>query len=94
MKHSLFDKIFLGFLFLSIAVLGLVLFYSTTATRNALISEKTEVLNNEAKLIATQTLTGYVQGIYSIEDTQRNFENYSSTLDASIWLIDEKGIVQ
>lgn len=93
MKHSLFDKIFLGFLFLSIAVLGLVLFYSTTATRNALISEKTEVLNNEAKLIATQTLTGYVQGIYSIEDTQRNFENYSSTLDASIWLIDKKGIV-
>ncbi|MBP3620227.1 MAG: hypothetical protein J6J16_00545, partial [Lachnospiraceae bacterium] len=65
MKHSLFDKIFLGFLFLLIAVFGLITFYSTYATRQALVEEKTEVLSNETLLIANQTITAYVNGFYS-----------------------------
>ncbi len=93
MKHSLFDKIFLGFLFLSIAVFSLVLFYSTYATKQALVKEKTEVLTNETLLIAEQTITGYIQGFYTMEQFQINLNYYSEKLDASIWMLDDKGIV-
>ena len=93
MKHSLFDKIFLGFLFLSIAVFAIVAIYSTYATRHALVTDKTQVLTNEAALIGEQVIAGYHQGIYSIEETQKNLEYYSQALDASIWVVDNKGIV-
>ncbi len=93
MKHSLFDKIFLGFLFLSIGVFTLLVFYSTRASKEALIEEKTAVLTNEAYLIAEQSIASYVQDDYTNETLDNNFRYYSSTLDASIWLIDEKGIV-
>lgn len=93
MKHSLFDKIFLGFLFLSIAVFAIVAIYSTYATRHALVADKTQVLTNEAALIGEQVIAGYHQGIYSIEETQKNLEYYSQALDASIWVVDNKGIV-
>lgn len=93
MKHTLFDKIFLGFLFLSVSVFALILFYSTIASKNALVNEKIEVLSNEADLIAKQTLTGYADGTYSIEQIQNNFEYYTSMLDASIWFVDDKGII-
>lgn len=93
MKHSLFDKIFLGFLFLSIAVFILVVIYSTDASKDALIEEKTAVITNEAFLIAEQSITGYIQGILSEEQLQNNLNYYSSTLDVSIWSIDDKGIV-
>ena len=93
MKHSLFDKIFLGFLFLLIAVFGLITFYSTYATRQALVEEKTEVLSNETLLIANQTITAYVNGFYSEEVFQETLDYYSAALDVSIWIIDDKGIV-
>lgn len=91
MKHSLFDKIFLGFLFLSLAVFILVVIYSTNASKEALIEEKTEVITNEAFLIAEQSITGYIQGIISEEQLQNNLNYYSSTLDVSIWSIDSLG---
>ncbi len=93
MKHSLFDKIFLGFLFLFIGVFTILVFYSTYASKQALIQEKTEVLTNEAYLIAEQSIAGYVQDAFSNETLDSNFRYYSSTLDASIWLIDDKGII-
>lgn len=93
MKHSLFDKIFLGFLFLSIAVFILVVIYSTKASQNALIEEKTAVITNEAFLIAEQSITGYIQGILSEEQLQNNLNYYSSTLDVSIWSIDSRGLI-
>lgn len=94
MKHSLFDKIFLGFLFLSLAVFGLLVVYSTYATKKALVEEKTEVLTNEAFLIAEQTITGYIQGVYTLENVQHNLDYYSKTLNASIWMMDSKGIIK
>lgn len=94
MKHSLFDKIFLGFLFLSIAVFVLLVTYSSYATKRALVEEKSEVLTNEAFLIAEQTIAGYIQGVYSLEDTQHNLDYYSQTLNASIWMLDTKGLVK
>lgn len=93
MKHSVFDKIFLGFLFLYLALFGLLAFYSVYATKKALVEEKTEVLTNEAFLIAEQTITGYIQGIYPLETVQHNLDYYSQTLNVSIWMVDNKGLI-
>lgn len=93
MKHSLFDKIFLGFLFFSIAVFIIVVIYSTDASKDALIEEKTAVITNEAFLIAEQSMIGYIQGDLTETQFQNNLNYYSSTLDVSIWVLDSKGIV-
>ncbi len=93
MKHSLFDKIFLGFLVLSLAVFAMVAIYSTYATRHALVEDKAEMLSNEATLIGEQVIAGYHQGLFTIEETQKNLEYYSQALDSSIWVVDNQGIV-
>lgn len=93
MRKSLFDKIFLGFLFLFIFVFLFLTAYSTSVTKKALAEEKKSVLTNEAFLIAEQTVVGYIQGLRSLDETKKNFEYYSKSLDASIWLVDEKGII-
>ncbi len=80
-------------MFLSIAVFILVVIYSTDASKDALIEEKTAVITNETRLIAEQSITGYIQGFISEEQLQNNLNYYSSTLDVSIWSIDSKGIV-
>ncbi|MGN0435433.1 MAG: ATP-binding protein [Wujia sp.] len=91
MKHSLFDKIFLGFLLLYMAIFFLLVFYSTYATKRALVSERTEVLSNEACLVAEQTIGGYIQGIYTLDQAQDILEYYSKTLGASVWVADIDG---
>lgn len=91
MKHSLFDKIFLGFLFLSIAVFSLLVFYSTYATKKALTDEKTDVLTNEAFLVVEQTIGGYINGAYTIEEAQKNLDYYAKTLKVSVWMTDQDG---
>lgn len=91
MKHSIFDKIFLGFLFLSLAVFGLTVFYSTYVTRQTLIEERTEVLTNETFLIAEQTISGYIQELYSLDVLQSRLDYYGETLNASIWIFDKDG---
>ena len=78
MKHSLFDKIFLGFLVLSLAVFAIVAIYSTYATRHALVEDKAEMLSNEATLIGEQVIAGYHQGLFTIEETQKNLEYYKA----------------
>ena len=91
MRHSLFDKIFLAFLFLYIAVFITMVIYSTHSTRQALIQERTEVLTNETYLIAEQTIAGYIQGSYDSERLQGNLNYYTERLNASIWVIDSSG---
>lgn len=93
MKHSLFDKIFLGFLILFIAVFSLITVYSTYSTKQALVEEKTEVLNNETILIANQTISAYINGYYSSDTLKSNLDYYSNALDVSIWILDSKGII-
>ena len=93
MKRSLFDKIFLGFLFLSIALFISVVVYSTYTTRRIMVKERSKVLTNEALLIADQTVSGYLQGNITHEQLIKNLEYYSETLATSIWITDDKGIV-
>ncbi len=93
MKHSLFDKIFLGFLILFIAVFSLITIYSTYSTKQALVEEKTEILNNETLLIANQTISAYVNGFYSSDTLKGTLDYYSDALDLSIWILDSKGII-
>lgn len=93
MKHSLFDKIFLGFLVLLVGVFTLITVYSTYSTREALVEEKTEVLTNETLLIANQTIAAYISGYYTNTALENNLDYYCKSLDVSIWILDEKGIV-
>ena len=93
MKHSIFDKIFLGFLVAFLCAFILVVIYSTNASKEALVKEKTEVITNQAYLITEQSMAGYLQGALSEQDLQNNLNYYSSTLDVSIWILDSKGVV-
>ena len=93
MKRSLFDKIFLGFLFLSIALFISVVVYSTFTTRRIMVKERSKVLTNEALLIADQTVSDYIQGNITHRQLIKNLEYYSETLATSIWITDDKGIV-
>lgn len=93
MKHTLFDKIFLGFLFLSIAVFILVVIFSTKASKNALIEEKKTVISNEAYLIGKQSISPYISGDLTESQLKINLENYTDILNVSIWVIDSKGLV-
>lgn len=93
MRHSLFDKIFVSFLIIFAATFGFIVFYASHVTRNMLVEERSEVLTNEAFLIADQTIAGYMQGIYSEEELPGILRYYSTALNASIWVTDEKGII-
>ncbi|MCM1272012.1 MAG: cell wall metabolism sensor histidine kinase WalK [Clostridium sp.] len=93
MKHSLFDRIFLSFLLIFLATFTVLIFYSSYATKKALVAEKSEVLTNEAYLIGEQTISNFVRGVYTLEYTQENLQYYSDRLDASIWVVDMKGIM-
>lgn len=93
MKHSLFDKIFLGFLLLLISVFALLVFYSTKATNDALVEDRTETLSNETLLIAEQNLKAYYNGLISEDNFLNNLQFYSQNLDSSIWILDNKGLV-
>lgn len=90
MKHSFFDKIFLGFLFLFLAVFFVIVLYSANASRRVLIEERANNLTNETFLIEP-TITGYVRGLYTKEDLQNNLAYYANTLNASIWFVDTAG---
>lgn len=94
MKRSFFDVIILGFTLFSLLVFLVLVYYSTTITRKALVEEKTEVLTNEAFLIAEQTISQYIQGQYSETYTQNGINYYSKTLKASIWYADDLGRIK
>ncbi len=93
MRRSLFDKIFISFLAIFTATFGFIVIYTSRVTRNMLVDERTEVLTNEAFLIADQTIAGYMQGIYSEDELPGILRYYSTALNASIWVTDEKGMI-
>lgn len=93
MKHSLFDKIFLGFLLLFISVFSMLIFYASYTTKQALIKEKIDVLNNEAFLVAEQTIGAYIQGTYTLKEAQNSLTYYSDTLNVNVWVADASGTI-
>lgn len=93
LRHSLFDKIFIGFLIIFTVCFGFIVLYASRVSRNMLVDDRTEMLTNEAFLIADQTVAGYMQGFYTEENLQENLQYYSDKLNASIWVADEKGII-
>lgn len=90
MRRSFFDFIFLGFLFLFVAVFFILVFYSSNTTRRSLIEEKTDNLVNDVSLFE-RSIIGYTQGIYTKDALQEDFDYYSKILGASIWFVDENG---
>lgn len=91
MQHSILDRIYLSFLLILITSFGILIIFTSYSTKNALISEKSETLTNEATLIASQTVTGYLSGDYDRQDMVELFNYYSLTLDADIWYVDNQG---
>ena len=93
LRHSLFDKIFISFLVIFTVCFGFIVLYASNVTRSMLVDDRTEVLTNEAFLIADQTVAGYVQGVYTKDELQESLRYYSDKLNASIWVTNEKGII-
>lgn len=90
MKRSFFDIIFLGFLFLFVAVFFILVFYSSNTTRKALIEEKADNLANDVSLFE-RSIIGYTRGLYTKDQLQDDLVYYSNILGASIWFVDQDG---
>ena len=93
MQHSILDRIYIAFLAILIVSFGVLIVFTSFMTRRSLVSEKTETLSNEASLIASQTILGYLSGRYSQEDLKVLFNYYSKALNADVWYVDEYGRV-
>lgn len=91
MKHTLFDKFFLGFLLLFFAVFTVLIFYSTHAARQALILEKKENMINEATLIAEQSIASYINNEIDEDSLLLLTTYFGTSLKASVWFVDKYG---
>lgn len=91
MQHSILDRIYIAFLGILIVSFGVLIVFTSIMTRRSLVSEKTETLSNEASLISSQTILGYLSGRYSDDELTYLFNYYSRALDADVWYIDEYG---
>ena len=92
LRHSLFDKIILAFLVITIAVFAVLTLYATHTTKQTLAEERVEVLTNEGFLISEQSIVAYINGLYSLSQLQSNLDYYSESLDTSIWYFNSKGV--
>ncbi len=90
-QHSVFDKIILTFLAITMVVFFVLVFYTSHSTKEALENERIEVLTNEAFLISEQSIAAYINGLYSLNILKGNLDYYSQTLETSIWYVDERG---
>lgn len=91
MQHSILDRIYLSFLLILLASFTVLIIYTSRATRTSMMSEKSETLMNEAKLIASQTVAGYLTGVYTEEELTDYFNYYATELNADIWYTDKDG---
>ena len=93
MQHSIFDRIYLTFLISLIASFGILIAYTTIASRRALTTEKEETLTNEAQLIASQTLNSYVTGSFDADEVSQLFNYYAEILNTDIWFVNRNGAI-
>ena len=93
MQHSILDRIYITFLAILIVSFGVLIVFTSFMTRRSLVSEKRETLSNEAALIASQTVMGYLSGRYDKPGLESLFRYYSSALEADVWYVDEYGRV-
>ena len=91
MQHSIFDRIYLAFLFTLIASFSIIIAYTTFASKSALTQEKEDTLTNEAQLIASQTLDSYVAGTFDATELSTLFTYYAEVLNADIWYVSNSG---
>ena len=84
MQHSIFDRIYLAFLFTLIASFAIIIAYTTFASKSALTQEKEDTLTNEAQLIASQTLDSYVAGTFDAAELSTLFTYYAEVLNAVV----------
>jgi Signal transduction histidine kinase len=93
MQHSLFDRIYVLFLVIMIISFGFLIIFISYFARRSLITERIETLSNEAQLIASQSLGGYLTGRMSDEEMEYMLDYYSSMLKSDIWYVDSNGLI-
>ena len=91
MEHTLLDKIFIGFLFLFIALFGIITFFSTTAAKQSLINEKTETLERSISIVANQNELKHLNENFDINEMQNLVNNFSLALNADIFVLNNNG---
>ncbi len=91
MQHSILDRIYIAFLAILIVSFGVLIVFTSFMTRRSLVSEKTGTLSNEASLIASQTVAGYLAGRYDKPGLEYLFRYYATALEADVWYVDEYG---
>ena len=93
MQHSLFDRIYVVFLVIMIISFGFLILFISYFARRSLIDERIQTLSNEAQLIASQSLGGYLTGELSDEEMAYMLDYYSSMLKSDIWYVDSNGVI-
>lgn len=91
MRKTFFDKLFLGFFLIIVAVFILLITYTTYATRSTLINEKKNSLINEAHLIAQQSVINYIAGTSSSTYLESRFDELEEYLNIDVWYANANG---
>lgn len=93
MTHSLYYKFILGYLVFGILGFISIATISSRLTYNQLIKEKSEVLYDEANLIATTYSTLYQGNTMDLASTYPQMEAIGTFLKSEIWILNRQGTV-
>lgn len=91
MYKRFFDRIALGYLIIIIAVFVVIVLYASNTTREKLIAEKQETLENQARFISETYIIPYERNQISNSELQRFLNDLDDSLDVRIWYCDIDG---
>lgn len=93
MTHSLYTKFILGYLVFGLLGFATIATLSSRITFNSLINEKSEVLYDEANLIASKYSTMYQGKRIDLSSAYPQLEAVSLFLQAQIWVVERQGTI-
>lgn len=93
MTHSLYYKFLLGYIVFGLLGFVTIATFSSKITYNHLINEKSEVLYDEASLIASNYSNVYQGKQIDIESAYPQMEAVATFLQSQIWVIDRHGTI-
>lgn len=91
MYKRFFDRIALSYLIIIIAVFVVIVLYASNTTREKLIAEKQETLENQARFISETYIIPYERNQISNSELQRFLNDLDDSLDVRIWYCDIDG---
>lgn len=93
MKRSLYIKFILGYLVFGLLGFITIATVSSRMTYNSLIREKSELLYDEANIIASNFSTLYEGNTMDIKSAYPQMEAVSTFLRAHIWVVNKQGTI-